>query len=74
MSRLLNLLFTPYAAVAMAVSVMTLCVLIIPAPTLPLRRRIGHTGIRAMLALCGVPFRVRGLERLPQQPCIVICN
>lgn len=74
MPRLFNLFYAPYAAAMMAASVFTLCCFIIPAPTLRLRRSIGRSGVRAMLVLCGVPFRVRGLERLPKQPSIVICN
>lgn len=58
----------------MAVSVIVLCVCIIPTPTLNLRRAVGRAGVRAMLVLCGVPFRVRGLEHVPEQACIVISN
>ncbi|MBV8062102.1 MAG: 1-acyl-sn-glycerol-3-phosphate acyltransferase, partial [Nevskia sp.] len=48
--------------------------LLILAPTLSLRRAIGRVGVRAWLAASLVPFRVRGLERLPPGPCIVVCN
>lgn len=58
----------------MAVSVASVCGLIIPAQGTLLRRRIARAGVRVMLGLCGVPFRVRGLQHLPQQPCVIISN
>jgi 1-acyl-sn-glycerol-3-phosphate acyltransferase len=43
-------------------------------PTLHLRRVMGRFGLRAGLFLAGIPFVVRGLERLPHGPCVVVSN
>jgi 1-acyl-sn-glycerol-3-phosphate acyltransferase len=61
-------------AMLIVVLLIVFCPLLIAAPTLPLRRAFGRLGVRAWLAAGLVPFRVRGLERLPPGPCIVVCN
>jgi 1-acyl-sn-glycerol-3-phosphate acyltransferase len=53
---------------------LTLLVLAVPCPGLALRRRMARRGARAFFALAGIPFRVRGLERLPAGACIVVAN
>ena len=50
------------------------CLLVIVAPGLGLRRAIGRGGMRLALLCMGVPLRVRGLEHLPSGPCIAIAN
>jgi 1-acyl-sn-glycerol-3-phosphate acyltransferase len=44
------------------------------APTLTLRRRIARAGARAFFAAAGLPLQVRGVERLPEGPCVVVAN
>ncbi|MDR3417851.1 MAG: lysophospholipid acyltransferase family protein [Nevskia sp.] len=63
-------------AMAMFVIVLLLlfCPLLLAAPSLRLRRAIGRLGVRAWLAASFIPFRIRGLERLPPGPCIAVCN
>lgn len=39
-----------------------------------MRRRIGRGGARIVLALMGIPFKVRGLENLPGTTAIAISN
>lgn len=64
-----------YSALVFVVVVLLLfCPLLIAAPTLPLRRAIGRCAVRSWLMLSFIPFRVRGLENLPEQPTLVICN
>jgi 1-acyl-sn-glycerol-3-phosphate acyltransferase len=68
-------LYGVYAAATFAVVVLLLfCPLLIVAPTLPLRRNIGRAAVRAWLLVSFIPFRVRGLEHLPAQPCIALSN
>jgi 1-acyl-sn-glycerol-3-phosphate acyltransferase len=48
--------------------------LTLPAPTLALRRRIARAGARTFFAAAGIPLHVRGVERLPDGPCVVVAN
>lgn len=75
MRRLLELLYSVYAAVVFAVVVFGIASpLIIVGPTLPIRRWIGRTGVRLALSACLIRFRVRGLRHLPHGPCVVVAN
>ncbi len=62
------------ALVFVVVALLLLCPLLIVAPGLPLRRAIGRFTVRAWLLLSFIPFRVRGLENLPEERTLVICN
>ncbi len=59
-----------------ALAMITLVVLVIALPTPGVRRRRGlaQRGARLFFTLAGIPFTVRGLERLPAQACIVVAN
>jgi 1-acyl-sn-glycerol-3-phosphate acyltransferase len=46
----------------------------VPTPTVLLRRRMARGGARLFLALAGIRFTVRGLERLPAEACVVVAN
>ncbi|WP_292997302.1 lysophospholipid acyltransferase family protein [Nevskia sp.] len=75
LTTLLRKLHGAYAAAIFVVVVLMLfCPLLIVAPTLPMRRAIGRTAVRAWLLLSAIPFRVRGREQLPAEPVVVICN
>ncbi len=50
------------------------CPLLILAPTLAQRRAIGRMAVRSWLLLSFIPFRVKGLEHVPEEPAVVICN
>lgn len=64
-----------YAITAFVVVILALfCPLLIAMPWLPARRFIGRWAVRSWLFGIGVSFRVRGLENLPEEPCIVVCN
>ena len=64
-----------YAATAFVVVVLLVfCPVLLIAPTLRVRRKIGRAAVRAWLAVMFVPFRVKGLQHLPKTPCVVICN
>jgi len=70
-----RLLYRVYASIAALLVIFVLfCPLVIIAPTLALRREIGRLGIRTTLAVMFVPFRVRDLQHLPEEPCVVIAN
>lgn len=72
---LLSRLYSFYAFAIFVVAIFILfCPLIILGPTLSIRRAIGRFGVKATLALMGVPFRVQGLERLPPGACIAVAN
>ena len=58
--------FVPVALAAL------LCAL--PAPGVALRRRIVRRGARLFFVLAGLRVTVRGLERLPAGPCVVVAN
>lgn len=55
---------------------LAICTLLLTlvAPTLALRRRIARAGARTFFAAAGIPLRVRGVERLPEGPCVVVAN
>ncbi len=36
--------------------------------------KLGRAAARLLLRLAGVPLAVRGLERLPARPCVLVCN
>lgn len=75
MPRLLEILYRTYAsAVALLVIFVLFCPLIVAAPGLRLRRRIGRLCVRTALAAALVPMRVRGLEHLPAGACVVVAN
>ena len=67
----------PYVAYCLvSFTVMGLAVLAINLflPNLRRRRVVAGTGGRAFLWVCGIPFKVEGLERLPKTPCVVVAN
>jgi 1-acyl-sn-glycerol-3-phosphate acyltransferase len=43
-------------------------------PSLRRRRLVAGVASRAFLRAAGIPFRVEGLDRLPQSPCVVVAN
>jgi 1-acyl-sn-glycerol-3-phosphate acyltransferase len=76
-SRTSAVLLWPYGAYCLvSFTVMGLAVLAINLflPNLRHRRVVAGTGGRAFLWVCGIPFKVEGLERLPKTPCVVVAN
>jgi 1-acyl-sn-glycerol-3-phosphate acyltransferase len=49
-------------------------ILILPIPSLPLRRRLVRATARLELWLCGMRLRVQHVERLPAAQCVVVAN
>jgi 1-acyl-sn-glycerol-3-phosphate acyltransferase len=43
-------------------------------PNLAARRRLAAGACRVYFALCGLPVRVSGLERLPPGACVIVAN
>lgn len=74
LSRLLNFIYAPLSALVFVVVVLPFCALIIIAPTLTLRRIIGRFAVRFALLCIGAPMRVRGMENVPDGPCIAVAN
>lgn len=73
--RFLERLYGALAALVFGLLIFGLvCPLILMGPTLAWRRNCARWGIRLGLGAIGVPFRVRGLEHLPETPCIAIAN
>ncbi|ROH89142.1 1-acyl-sn-glycerol-3-phosphate acyltransferase [Stagnimonas aquatica] len=71
---LLGRLYGVYATSAFALTILPLCLLIIAGPTLRSRRAIGRAGTQGIMRLIGCPIRVRGLEHLPEGPCVCVAN
>ncbi|MCU0760004.1 MAG: 1-acyl-sn-glycerol-3-phosphate acyltransferase [Steroidobacteraceae bacterium] len=59
-------LFTVLALLALLVLLLT--------PGMERRRRILHAAARLVLPLIGVRLEVRGLDRVPEGPCVVVAN
>ncbi len=75
MRRPAELLYGCYALTVWAVLIFLIfCPLIILGPTLAIRRAIGRAAVKITMAACFAPLHVRGLERLPTGPCIVVSN
>lgn len=72
--RLFHLVYTPAAAVVLALLIPLVCLAVILGPTAAVRRETARFGVRFMLAFIGVPLRVRGARHLPDAPCVVVCN
>ncbi|TAJ53476.1 MAG: 1-acyl-sn-glycerol-3-phosphate acyltransferase [Nevskiaceae bacterium] len=67
-------LYGAYATGAFALAVLPLCLMILVGPTLRSRRAIGRAGTHGVMRLIGCPIRVRGLEHLPEGPCVCVAN
>ncbi|HLQ84666.1 MAG TPA: 1-acyl-sn-glycerol-3-phosphate acyltransferase, partial [Salinisphaeraceae bacterium] len=67
-------LYGIYAAVTVAICVLLTTLLLLPTPGLKRRRRIARRGLRIMFFCAGMPFKVVGLERLPDKTSIAIIN
>lgn len=74
MRRLLELGYGIYAACAFVAIAVLFAPFVLLLPTLGLRRSAGRLAVRLAMALAFVPLRVRGIERLPPGPCIVVSN
>lgn len=74
LSRVLNGLYAPLAAVTFVAVTLVVCLAVIVGPTLAIRRETGRLGVRLMLACIGVPLIIRMRGRLPQGRCIVVAN
>lgn len=69
-----NLFYAPFATIVFLIVIVPLCLLIILAPTLRLRRAIGRAGVKLAMACIGAPIRVRGLRHLPGKTAICVAN
>ena len=47
---------------------------VVPVPGLERRRALARAGARTLFCLPGLSLTVRGLEQLPQTPCVVVAN
>ena len=74
MRRLLELAYGCYAALAMSVVALAFAPSVLLLPSLHWRRAVGRLGWRAVMGAGLLPFRVRGLQHLPDGPCIVVSN
>lgn len=66
--------YTVIAAVLFGATALLTLILILPLPSLEMRRRIVRWGARAGLALIGMRLEIRNAERLPAGPCVVVAN
>ncbi len=70
----LRYLYAGYALMAFALLAIVALLLILPVPSLALRRRIARRFARVALAACGMRLAVAHPERLGSEPCIVVAN
>ena len=59
-------------AVFIPLAVLTLPWMLLPG--LALRRHLARGMLRLALGLVGLRVRCQGFERLPDQPCVLVCN
>jgi 1-acyl-sn-glycerol-3-phosphate acyltransferase len=67
-------LYTGYCLVLFTVMGLTVLAINLFLPNLRRRRHVAGAMSRAFLHAAGMPFRVEGLDRLPQVPCVVVAN
>lgn len=72
--RLLTAIHAPFAALALVLAFILVCIVVICGPTLSIRRELGRAGVRFALACAGVRIHVHGLQRLPSGTSIVVAN
>jgi 1-acyl-sn-glycerol-3-phosphate acyltransferase len=73
-SRWLLLPYAAWACTAFLLLGLTVLLLILPVPWLPLRRRMARGAARLVLRACWMRLTVRHLEHLPETPCVVVAN
>ena len=66
--------YTGYCLVLFTVLGLTVLVVNMFLRNLRRRRLVAGAFSRAFLRAAGIPFAVRGLDRLPQVPCVVVAN
>ena len=74
MSSVLRAGYGLWCWVAFVAIALVVLVLGLSAPTVLLRRSMARRGARLFFALAGIRFVVRGLERLPDEACVVVAN
>jgi 1-acyl-sn-glycerol-3-phosphate acyltransferase len=74
LSRPLALAYAGYALTAFALLALVALLVILPVPSLSLRRRIVRRAARISLWVCGMKLSVRHPERLTLVPSIVVAN
>jgi len=76
-AALRKLLHVPYGLYVwilfLVLSLLTLLLLVV-VPTLKVRRAIARSSAGLFLWLAGMPVRVHGAGKLPDQPCVVVAN
>lgn len=72
--RFLKTLYGLYAAVALTIVIVPLCLLIIAGPTLAIRRATGRLGVKLAMLMIGQPLRIKGLQHLPPGPAVCVAN
>ena len=67
-------MYTFYCGVAFVVLALTALFVNLFLPSIRRRRQVARALSRAFLSVCGIPFKVQGLEFLPATPCVVVAN
>ena len=67
-------LFGIVAWTAFTILALLTLLLVVLTPGIERRRRVVHGGARLVLPLVGVQLEVRGLEHVPDGPCVVVAN
>jgi 1-acyl-sn-glycerol-3-phosphate acyltransferase len=66
--------FSLYAALVFLICGFTALLAVLALPGLARRRAATRALARALLACCGMPLVVRGLQRLPSGQCVIVAN
>jgi 1-acyl-sn-glycerol-3-phosphate acyltransferase len=74
LSAILHLPYIVYCTVSFTALGLAVLGINLFLPSLRQRRVVAGAVSRAFLWIAGIPFRVEGLDRLPQSPCVVVAN
>jgi len=72
--KLLRVAYGLYVWALFLVLSLTTLILVLLVPPLRIRRGIARQSSSLFLLLAGMPVRVKGTNRLPDQPCVVVAN
>jgi 1-acyl-sn-glycerol-3-phosphate acyltransferase len=73
-NAIVHLSYVAYCVVSFTVMGLAVLAINLFVPQLRQRRAVAGVLARAFMRVAGIPFRVKGLERLPRIPCVVVAN
>jgi len=67
-------IYSIYIYTVFLLMILPLAILVAMIPTLHLRRKLTRRTCRLMFSIAGIKLKITGLEKLPEEHCIVIAN